>query len=437
MTGSLSRRDLLRALAAASAAAACGLTPQGPAQPGAALIKSAVARAPADPSLAAAASAAILALTADLYREIGPRPGNLLFSPFSVEIALAMARAGANGPTRTELDRVLHAALAPDLDAAMNALDQELAKRPGKYPYGGDRNTTAELELAPANQLFGQRDLGFDGTFLDRLAASYGAGMRLVDYKGAASREQARADINRWVAERTRDRIPELIKPGVLDELTRLVITNALYFKGKWTTPFTKGGTAAAPFHRLDGSTTQAHLMSASFPSGLAHAQAPGYTAVQLSYVGGVSMLVIVPDLGAFARVETRLREGGLLTEVTGSLKRDAAVRLKMPKFTFRSQMQLKPVLSALGMPTAFTDRADFSGITKAERLLIQDVVHEAFIAVDEEGTEAAAATAVLFGLTSAPIRTIDLTIDRPFLFAIRDDATGAILFFGRVVDPT
>ncbi|MBM4435588.1 MAG: serpin family protein, partial [Chloroflexi bacterium] len=401
-----------------------------------ALIKSAVARAPADPSAAAAAAAAIEALTADLYRELGARPGNLLFSPYSVEIALAMARAGASGATRTEMDRVLHSALAPDLDGAMNALDQELAKRPGRYPYGGDRNTTVELELAPANQLFGQRDLGFDAAFLDRLAASYGAGMRLVDYKSAAGRERARADINRWVAERTRDRIPELIKPGVLDELTRLVITNALYFKGKWTTPFTKGATAAAPFHRLDGTTGQAQLMSASFPSGLPYAQAPGWTAAVLSYVGGVSMLVIVPDLGAFTRVDARLREGALLREVTGSLKRDAAVRLRMPKFTFRTHTQLRPTLAALGMPTAFTGRADFSGIIKAERLLIQDVVHEAFIAVDEEGTEAAAATAVLFGLTSAPLRTIELTIDRPFLFAVRDDATGAVLFFGRVVDP-
>jgi serine protease inhibitor len=430
MESTLSRRDLLLALAAASVVAACGAPPDGGGPGAASLLKSEVARATADPKAAASAASAIQALAADLYRELGARPGNLFYSPYSVEIALAMARAGAAGRTRDEMDRVLHAPGSAELDAGLNALDQVLAKRSGKYPFG---DTTVELELATANQLFGQRGFTFEGPFLDRLAASYGAGMRLVDYIGA--REQARGEINAWVAERTHDRIPKLIPEGVLDAMTRLVLTNALYFRGKWAVPFAKGATAAAPFHRLDGTTSQAQLMSLSSTS-LGYATGTGYTAVQLPYIGGVSMLVIAPDADAFAAVESRLRDGALAKEVTGGIKRDAAVKLRMPKFTFRSQSLLKPALGALGMPTAFTDQADFSGITKADTLRIQDVVHEAFIAVDEDGTEAAAATAVIFSTTSAPLKQIDLVIDRPFFFVIRDDATGTILFVGRVVDP-
>jgi serpin B len=433
VNGTLSRRDLLQAMAAASLVAACGAPDVGGRPGGAAsLIKSDVARATADPKLAASAAAATGALSADLYRELGAKSGNLFYSPYSVQIALAMARVGAIGKTRDEMDRVLHASAAFDLDGALNALDQELAKRTGTYPYG---DKTVQLELSPANQLFGQRGFTFEQPFLDRLASIYGAGMRVVDYMSASAREQARAEINKWVSERTHERIPELIKQGVLNELTRLVITNALYFKGKWASPFTKSLTAAAPFHRLDGTTSQAQLMSLSARS-LGYAEGRGYTAMLLPYVGGVSMLVVAPDAGSFAPVEGRFKDGSLLPEVSGGLKRDAGIRLRMPKFTFRSQNALRPALSALGMPTAFSDRADFSGISKADRMQIQDVVHEAFIAVDEEGTEAAAATAVLIGVTSAPSKTVDLIIDRPFFFAIRDDASGTILFLGRVIDP-
>ena len=429
MNTAMSRRDFLRALAAASAIAACGAGPEPGGRPQAAsLIKSDVARATADPKAVAGAASAIEALTADLYRELGTKAGNLFYSPYSVEIALAMARAGAAGKTRDEMDRVLHA--SGDLDAAINALDQELAKRSGKYPYG---DKTVELELSPANQLFGQRGFTFEQAYLDRLAAMYGAGMRVVDYMTGSSREQARNEINGWVSERTHDRIPKLIPEGVLNELTRLVITNALYFKGKWEFSFAKA--VAAPFHRLDGSTSQAQLMSLSARS-LGYAQGTGYTALLLPYVRGLSMLVIAPDAGSFSQVEGRVKDGTLLKEVGGGIKRDAAVQLRMPKFTFRSQSALKPALSALGMPTAFSDQADFSAMSKADKLRIQDVLHEAFIAVDEEGTEAAAATAVIVGVTSAPSKTIELVIDRPFFFAIRDDATGAILFFGRVTDP-
>lgn len=394
------------------------------------LVKSDAPRAATDPASAAAAAKAVDALAADLYARLRSEQGNLVFSPYSVAIALAMTRAGATGETAKQMDAVLHAALAGDLDKGFNALDQELAKRPGKYPFG---EGTVDLDLSTANQLFGQKGFEFEKAYLDRLAAQYGAGLRLVDY--VADREGARKAINGWVAERTKTRIPELIPQGVLNDLTRLVLTNAVYLKAKWSHPFTKSATAAGPFQRIDGSEARAQMMSGS--AQLRYGKGSGYEAVSLPYVGGLSMLVIVPDRGTFAAFEQSLAGGARVAEVTAALK-GAQVRLKMPKFEFRKQASLKQALSAMGMPIAFTDAADFSAMSpRGSDMVIQDVMHEGFITVDEEGTEAAAATAVIMGVTSAPSQVVELTVDRPFVFLIRDDKTGATLFMGRVVDPT
>ncbi|MGH2450208.1 MAG: serpin family protein, partial [Candidatus Limnocylindria bacterium] len=375
-----------------------------------------------------AAAAAVEAFAADLYRELAASPGNLAFSPYSVAVALAMGRAGAVGETADQMDAVLYASLAGDLDAGFNALEQALAARPGTYPIGDD---TAELELATANRLWGQRGFDLESAYLDRLAAYYGAGLHLVDYIEA--REEARSAINDWVAERTRERIPELIPEGVLDELTRLVLTNAIYLKARWAHPFAEGGTSPGAFHHLDGSETQAQLMSLN--AKLRYGQGSGYQVVELPYVGGLSMVVVVPDADEFGAFEQSL-DGARMREVVDAL-RETQVYLALPRFEFRSQRMLKAPLEALGMPIAFTDDADFSGMSpQGKDLLIQEVVHEAFISVDEEGTEAAAATAVVFGLTSAPLVSVQLTVDRPFLFLIRDDETGAVLFLGRVVEP-
>lgn len=392
------------------------------------LVRSDAARAEADPQAARRASAALEALAADLYRELAQHPDDLVFSPYSVAVALAMARAGAKGQTAVEMDAVLHATVAGDLDAGFNALERSLARRPGTYPFG---NIRVPLELATANQLWAQRGTDFGADFLDRLATHYGAGVRLVDYVRA--REVARKTINEWVSEQTRARIPDLIKEGVLDELTRFVLTNAIYLKAKWTAPFPKQSTAPAPFRRLDGSETGVQMMRRGAHS--AYAKGPGYEAVQLSYVGGLSMIVIVPDIGSFRAVEDGLRDRQRLGQVIGGLA-PRYVSLGLPRFEFRSAATLNAPLGRLGMPTAFTDRADFSGISPRERLLLKAVVHEAFIAVDEEGTEAAAATAVIGGATGGPSDIVTLTVDRPFIFLIRDDETGAILFMGRVLDP-
>ncbi len=256
--------------------------------------------------------------------------------------------------------------------------------------------------------------------------------MQVVDYVEA--REEARRAINEWVADRTRERVPELVPAGVLNELTRLVLTNAIYLKAPWQHPFADGATEAAPFDRLDGSAVTAQLMSVS--ARLRYANGPGYEAVELPYVGGgLAMIVLVPERGAFGSVEAGL-DAALLGEVIDGLG-EAQVRLRLPRFEFRTQAALKPALSELGMPIAFSEQADFSAMSPSGAdLLIQEVLHEAFISVDEEGTEAAAATAVIAGVTSAPQLSVELTVDRPFLFFIRDRESGATLFMGRVLDP-
>lgn len=390
------------------------------------LVSSNVARAGAVPEASTRTATALEALALELYGELAREPGDLVFSPYSIAVALAMTRAGASGETARQMDAVLHADAAGDLDTAMNALDQALARRPGSYPFG---QGTVPLELATANQLWGQQGTEFGQEFLDRLAAYYGAGMRIVDYVHA--RDEARNRINDWVSERTRARIPELIPEGVLDETTRLVLTNAIYLKAKWAHSFSEA--RPAPFHRLDGTTTQAQVMRRGGYAG--YARAAGYQAVQLTYVGGLSMLVIVPDSGSFASFEASLREPGRLRAVTESLV-PTYVNLGLPRFEIRRAEKLRAALSRLGMPIAFTEQADFSKMSPRAPMLIQEVVHEGFIAVDEHGTEAAAATAVIGGATGGPSAWVDLTVDRPFVFLIRDDETGAILFMGRVLDP-
>jgi len=411
-------RPMLAAAIAGLIVAACG--------PAAAQeIRSDAPRSSADAAAAQDVRAALDAFSADLYNILAREQGNVVLSPYSVAVALAMTRTGAVGETLTQMDTVLHAALSKDLNAGFNALDQALAKRPGKYKVG---DQTLELELATANRLWGQKDFTFERAFLDTLAKDYGAGMQIVDYKTA--HEAARHTINDWVATRTRDRIKDLIPQGVLDALTRLVLTNAIYLKAAWLLPFDDAVPGA--FHRADGSQVQAELMSQS--ESLAYGSGDGYQAVRLPYVGGLSMVVIVPDAGKLSSFERGL-DGPTLRRIANSLS-SAHVTLSMPKFSFRSKAQLKDALSELGMPVAFTARADFSGMTKQEPLEIADVIHQAFIAVDEKGTEAAAATAVIMRATSAPERQIELRIDRPFLFLIQDDETSAILFMGRLADP-
>jgi serpin B len=427
------RRELLRAAALAAAglgtASLLGGSGRGaPAFAGAAF--SGVGRAPADPSTQGDAVRAVQSFGTDLYRLLTQRPGNLACSPYSVAVALAMARNGARGATATEMDRVLHAPGLDRLNSGLNALQQALAGRSGRR-WRGD-GTAAEVRLDVANSLWGQRSERWQPAFLDALARSYGSGMHTVDYVGAT--EEARHAINGWTGQHTHGRIPELVPAGVLDTLTRLVLVNAVYLKAPWLDPFTRGGTAPGPFTRTDGSRVEVPLMSLSAPAG--YASGPGWQAVRLPYLGNqLAMTLLVPDAGRLAEVERSLS-----TPVLGSLLAQfpmAELTLRLPRWTFRTQVELTDLLVALGMPTAFTDRADFSGMTAQEGLSLSAVLHEVFVAVDEQGTEAAAASGAVARAQSALIRTVTLVVDRPFLFLIHDVETGTPLFLGRVTDPS
>ena len=430
----LSRAVVLLVVAVALAVVACGGDEDdvGPtAAPSGApwkLVMSEVPRRASEPAAIGSVGEATEAFAMDLYLALAEGDENLVFSPYSAAIALAMTRNGAVGQTAAEMDVVLHADLSGDLNAGFNAIDQALVAVPGEYEIGADEPVV--LELSTANQLWGQDGFSFRSEFLDALAADYGAGMRLVDY--VTDTEGARQTINGWVSDQTRERIPELLQEGVLDVDTRLVLTNAVYLNAPWQYPFFEESTSNGGFTTLAGDEVMVPMMRLS--EDLAYASGDGYQAVVLPYAGGqLSMLVVVPDEGSFEFVEGRI--GEVVGEIDGSTSRPQ-VMLGFPRFEFRTQAALKQILIELGMPTAFSEAADFSGMTDEAQLAIQDVIHEAFISVDEEGTEAAAATAAIVGLTSMPMETVELTVDRPFIFLIRHDETGAVLFMGRVADP-
>lgn len=422
-------RRLVAALLAVTMVVGC--SGAGPGLGGSELAMSNHARMATTPADAASAAAATNAFGLALYALAagGDRSANLVVSPTSIALALAMARAGARGTTAAEMDAVLRELASDEHAAWVAALDAALASRSGRFEdRAGDEQ---EVILRIANAPFGQRDFPLERAYLDALAQRFAAGLRLVDYIGAT--EEARNQINAWVADRTEDRIPELLVPGVLDPLTRLVLVNAIYLKAAWLTPFAEAATADAAFTRLDGTTVTVPTMRGAFD--VPYAAGDGWRAVQLPYVGDkLAMLVIVPDdLAAF---EAGF-DAAALDAVTSALGQ-ANVRLAFPRFGIESKLELGDLLGALGMPSAFDpDAADFSGITAADRLYISAVIHQANIDVDEKGTEAAAATAVVLRATGMPAETVELNVDRPFLFALRDAETGAVVFLGRVADPS
>jgi len=385
-----------------------------------------------------AAVAAVQALAADLYGRLSARPGNLVFSPLSVAVALAMTRIGARGRTATEMGAVLHAG-SEGFDRGMNALLRHLEDRTGPGTHrggGGNAEVSGEAVLDAASSLWGQRDLDWQRPFLDVLARHYGAGMRLVDYRQDA--RSAASAISSWTSERTHGRIPQIVPAGVLDALTRLVVVNALYFRAPWREPFDPPS-AHRPFTTADGARVDVPMMSQDL-YGAGYASGEGWRAARLAYAGGeLAMAVVVPDAGVGLRsVEGSLHGGGLRRMLAG-LEPVDAIRVEMPRWTYRCHEPLNEHLAALGMPTAFDPRrADLGGMTTQEPLHISHVLHEAFVAVDEHGTEAAAATAVVartLSLREPPRLT--LTADRPFLFVVFDQETTTPLFLGRVSDPT
>jgi serpin B len=285
-----------------------------------------------------------------------------------------------------------------------------------------------------ANSLWGQQGFSFKADFLDLLARDYGAGMRLVDFE--KDPESARQAVNAWVSDATAKRITDILPPGSVDTLTRLVLANAIYFKAPWMQPFDSNDTQNADFHHLDSSTVSVPMMQRS--GEMSYAEGDAFQLLELPYAGGqVSMLVLLPKAGSFSDVAKDLT-AAQLDQAISSLQM-AQVNLTLPKFKFDWSAALPDDLKALGMTDAFdSNKADFSGMDGAKDLYISNVLHKSFVAVDENGTEAAAATAVVMETMSMPVQQnpVEFKADRPFLFLIRDNPTGTILFMGQVMDP-
>jgi serpin B len=364
----------------------------------------------------------------DLYQQLKEEDGNLFYSPYSLSLALAMTYAGARGETAQQMADTLKFYLSQEeLHPAFNWLDMELATR-GEGAEGKDEEG---FRLNIVNTIWGQEDYTFLASYLDLLAENYGAGLRVLDF--ISDPDYSREIINQWVSDQTEGRIKDLIPEGSINPLTRLVLTNAIYFNAAWKFPFEPEATTDGVFHLISGDDVTVPMMNQT--EYLGYTQFGNYLAVELPYDGDeLSMVILTNKTGSFSDFESYL-SWSVVNDIIDGLQ-NTRVALTMPKFEFESEFGLKETLTAMGMEVPFTDSADFSGMTGNRDLYIQDVVHKAFVSVDEAGTEAAAASGVIVGIVSMPPEPVTVTLDHPFIFLIRDIETGAILFVGRLLNP-
>ncbi|MEK8106297.1 serpin family protein [Micromonospora sp. M12] len=375
-----------------------------------------------------AAATAVRGFTADLYRTLAATRagGNVVCAPYSVGLALAMTRAGAGSTTADEMDAVLHAPHPRPraLDSGLNTVEQALA---GRYQ---DGDGVRQPRLTTANALWTRLDLILRPGFRDALAGYYGAAPHPVDFRGAP--EVARQEINTWVSDRTNAKIPELLQSDAVSRDTSLVLTNAIYLKAAWKYPFTATATAVGPFTGTTGSLSTS-LSCAGRSTGWATSR--GRVARGRRAVRGRRACHghrhADPGQSRRGRGEPRCDLAGRVADRVPDHRRPTA----SARWTFRLPAELGAALSGLGMPTAFTSQADFTAMSTEPALCIDDVVHETFIAVDEKGTEAAAASAVIVRPPSIP-QGPQFFVNRPFLYVIHDRITGVPLFLGRVHDP-
>jgi serpin B len=422
---------LLALPAVAQLVAACGDSggdAVGPSAAKTAALKGTAARITSgvDPS---AAAGSVNAFAADLFDQLttADPTKNLVFSPLSIAVALAMVSGGAKGTTLAELDGVLHVTDPRNIHRSMNGLTAafDAANRTQSLAAQGGEGVH-EVKVHITNSLWAQSGLRLEQPYLDLLSSEYGAGMETVDY--AADAERARVAINAWVEDATEGRIPELLVEGALSPSTLLTLVNAVYLKANWADSFLEAATKDEPFTNAAGDRVTAHMMhgGGEWPYG----EGEGWQAVEVPYAFG--------DLGMVLAVGATA--GTPLPDAEQVFPQLAPhrVQLGLPKFDFGTATSLGATLQAMGVTTSFTDRADFSGITADANLFITDVVHQANITVDETGTEAAAATAATMAGTAAPADPpAVVNLDRPFTFWIRERGTGAVLFMGRVNDPT
>jgi serpin B len=370
----------------------------------------------------------------DLYRAVGSSAEfagkDVFLSPHSISTALAMTYAGANGETKAEMKKALHFGLPDDrLHRGFDYLDLALASR-GKGALDKDGKP---FRLSIVNAVWGQKSYAFEAPFLDTVAVNYGAGLNVLDFEKAP--EEARGTINRWVEQKTESRIKDLLPERTINTLTRMVLVNAVYFNAAWATKFEPEASSPAPFTTLQGAEKPVTMMRAVMSA--AHTQDAAFDAIELPYDGGeASMLVIAPTKGTFAAFESSLTGAKVLDVLAGL--REKPVQLSLPKSKLNVATDLMAPLKSLGMKAAFYDGADFTGIAHDD-LAISGVFHQTFLQVDEGGTEAAAATAVVVSKASSagnPIEYVNMTVDRPYVVAIVDRQTKTLLFLGRILEP-
>ena len=369
----------------------------------------------------------------ELYAKLRGREGNLFFSPYSISTALAMTYAGARGQTERQMAEVLHfpvisgVSTGPVRQHVLHCAFGEIIK---------DLNARGEkggYELTVANALWGQKGYGFLGRFLELVKTNYGGGLNEVDFVQAT--EAARQAINAWVEKETNNKIKDLIGKGVLNSMTRLVLTNAIYFKGNWARQFEEDKTKDAPFPLINSQKVDVPMMNQT--AEFKYMETGSFQTLELPYVDDeLSMIIFLPKevdgIGGFEEMLTAENLSGWLPEL-----RKREVIVSIPKFKQTSQFGLADVLASMGMADAFSPaKADFSGMTGGRELFISAVIHKAYVHVNEEGTEAAAATGVAMKLTSVAPRAVVFRADHPFLFLIRDNCSGSILFIGRMMNP-
>jgi len=369
-------------------------------------------------------TAGMNAFTTASYKQLTGGDGNLILSPFNIATALSMALAGARGQTAGEIQSVLHLHYDATYDAALGALLADLAKAGNA---GGN-------ELHTANGLWVQKGFAIQPAFENTLANDYHAPLTPLDF--LANPEAARSQINLWTEEHTKEKIKNLLPPGSLDARTRLVLTSVIYFYGKWQDPFVASRTQPAPFTLPAGATTQANFMNQTAYFG--YTETPAAQILEMRYAGtGIAFDVLLPKtVTGLPGLEKSLTLESLTGWLGSLTNRD--VQVSLPKFRAESEFRLSKELSTMGMPTAFTGEADFSGIDPKRGVAISEVVHKAFVDVSEQGTEAAAATGIAMR-AKAMIKAEPAVVfraDHPFLFLIRDTRTGVILFIGRLMDP-
>ena len=364
----------------------------------------------------------------DLYARLrSEKPANLFFSPYSISTALAMTDAGARGQTELEMSKVLRFPVPQDkLGSAFAHLRNTLIPKEEKPGF----------QLRVANRLWGQQGFHFQPAFLQVTKNDYGAELGLVDFKKHT--EGARKEINAWVEEQTEKKIKDLLAPGVLTPDSRLVLTNAIYFKARWMNEFGKGATADAPFHVSAEKQNPVPMMHQTHR--FSYGESEDLQVLEIPYgPGNIGMLILLPKKNdGLSELEKELTSENV-TKWSAGLK-PRQVKLSLPKFKMTADFSLGEVLKSMGMKLAFSDNADFTGMSTEEPLTISAVIHKAFVDVNEEGTEAAAATAVIIARATAilpnPEEPVEFRADHPYVFLLRDRQTGSILFMGRLANP-